>query len=91
MRAIYLSDLHVAACALRKVSATARPAAMATAVAQAEAADQYRKRFRKAHPRFGSGTLAGAFGNVQEPPRCDRAYLEALGVVIATLRDREHH
>lgn len=87
MRAVHLSDLHIAACALRGLPEADRAAAMKQALVQAQAADLYRSRFDRAHPSFGTGTLASTFGPVAEPPRCDAAYLAALAVVVGTLRD----
>ncbi|MEL6641931.1 MAG: hypothetical protein AAFP98_11575 [Pseudomonadota bacterium] len=87
MRPLHLSDLHVAACALRGRPASDQVAAIRGAIAAADTADRYRKRLRKAHPDFGTGTLSSVFGTVDEPNSCDAAYLAALAVVVAALRD----
>jgi len=85
MRAVHLSDLHHAACALRSLPDEARAGRMQTALIHAKAADLYRKRTRKSHAQFGHGTLSSAFGPVDVPPRCDTAYLRALRVVVTEL------
>ena len=87
MRTLYLSDLHTAACALRLLPDTERAAALQAAIKNAKNADRHRKRLHKAHPVFGTGTLASAFGPVTEPHHCDAAYLAALAVVLEALRD----
>ena len=88
MRAVHLSDLHVAACALRCLPEEQQPDAVRQAVEHANIADRYRKRLRKAHLVFGSGTLSSAFGPVDVPERCDTAYLQALRTVVAILLQR---
>lgn len=87
MRTLYLSDLHAASCALRRLPDKERAAAIAAAISDAKTADRYRKRLHKAHPAFGTGTLASVFGPVVEPHHCDAAYLAALAVVLEALRD----
>jgi len=78
MRALHLSDLHVAACALRGLAPDQQAAQMQEALERADIADRYRKRLRRAHPLYGSGTLSGTFGPVKVPDHCDLAYCEAL-------------
>ncbi len=87
MRSIYLSDLHIAACALRGLPEEVQVERMQTALEAAKLADRYRKRLHKAHPQFGTGTLSSAFGPVIEPATCDQAYLAAMAVAVAALRD----
>ena len=85
MRPLHLSDLHVAACALRGLPETDHASAIDDAINNAKTADAYRKRLHKAHPTHGPGTLSGVFGTVNEPSRCDLAYLIALKAVVAAL------
>ncbi len=87
MRPLHLSDLHVAACALRGLTHAEQLIKIQGAIAAAQTADRYRKRLDKAHPQCGPGTLSGAIGPVIEPPSCDAAYLAAMAVAVAALRD----
>jgi len=85
MRPVHLSDLHHAACALRALPAGQQADRMHAALLAAETADRYRKRLRKSHPTYGHGTLSSAFGAVDVPKRCDRAYLQAMQIVVSAL------
>lgn len=85
MRAVYLSDLHHAACALRDLPASARAEAADTAIMKAQYADHYRKALGKAHPMWGNGTLTSVFGAIEEPTRCDADYLKAMETVVTAL------
>lgn len=87
MRSLHLSDLHVAACALRVLPPEAQQDAIQSAIAAAQTADRYRKRLHKAHPEHGTGTIASVFGAIAEPAHCDAAYLAAMAIVVAALRD----
>ncbi|GAA6207812.1 hypothetical protein NBRC116601_11050 [Cognatishimia sp. WU-CL00825] len=60
--------------------------------AEAEAADKYRKKFQRAHPRWGNGSLM-ARACLQTPTALagvsvdNPAYCQALAVVLTTLAD----
>lgn len=59
---------------------------METALCQADVADRYRKRLRRAHPQFGLGTLTSAFGSdVLHDEHQDHDYLQAMLVVVTGL------
>lgn len=88
MRAIHLSDLHHAACALRAIPEGERALVMHNALCAADTADRYRKATGRSHPTFGYGTLSSTFGPVVEPASCDSLYCDAMAVVIATLQRR---
>lgn len=88
MRRLHLADLHAAACALRARPAAAQWPAIRAALQDADTADRYRKRLRKSHPALGHGTLSSAIGPAPDPGHCDRAYLQALQVVVAALLDQ---
>lgn len=88
MRAIHLSDLHHAACALRAVAADERAPLMLNALAAADVADRYRKATGRSHPTLGHGTLSSAFGTVDEPQACDKSYLDSMAIVIDAVRMR---
>lgn len=87
MRPVHLSDLHVAACALRVLPPEAQQAGIQNAITAAQTADRYRKRLHKAHPEHGTGTLSSVFGTITETAQCDAAYLAAMAIVVAALRD----
>lgn len=89
MRTVLPGDLRAAACALLPLPLAARDAALARIVARAEAADRYRKRFGRAHPDWGDGTLAAAAGRVAaEPFAADPGYLDATLRVLHLLAAR---
>jgi len=68
MRPVGLGDLAAAAWALAAVAPARRPGLMARILAQAEAADRFRARAGRAHPRFGNGSLmAAALAHPQAP------------------------
>lgn len=90
MREITHGDICAAARVL-----LARPkhqwrAVMQQMLYEAHCADCCRKRFGRAHPRLGNGTLmsvALARGPVAGPVASDEAYLGALAAVIAAVLD----
>lgn len=91
MRPIHLSDLHFAACALRGIARADRPARLRCALEQADVADRYRKRLRRAHPHYGLGTLTSALsdlGPITEPISDDHEYLQSMLVVVQGLLQR---
>lgn len=95
MRPVHLSDLHTAALILRDHPPDRRAALMTQALEAADTADRYRKKLRRGHPDFGTGTLSSAMRGFQmestQAP-CETAYLEALQVVVAALlAKRQNH
>lgn len=92
MRPVLTGDVSAAARALLSVPQAARAALAERLVAQAEAADRYRKRLGKAHPFWGNGTLmAAALGRGSLPPERrmdDRDYAECFVLVLETLMGR---
>ncbi len=91
MRAAQLADIEAAARVLLCADRCDRDAAMASLYDQANIADRYRKRLRRPHPAFGSGTLmsaAAGFRMARRPPRCDLDYLECIGIVATFLSKR---
>lgn len=91
MRPVLQGDLVAAARYLLTQPDAARADGITRLVAQAHAADLYRKRFGRAHPRCGNGSLAARALMAPLPPEpylSDRSYLEALGLVISCLLAR---
>ena len=88
MRRLCHADLSAAARVLAMLSAAARPGAMARLIDEAEAADRYARRFGRAHPRWGNGTLEGAARGhplAAPAPLSDIAYLDCLALVLGAL------
>ncbi len=62
-------------------------------LAQADIADRYRKRFGRAHPDFGSGSLMAAAGHwpaLPQRPMCDAAYCAGMVIVLAAVQAWRH-
>lgn len=90
MRRVMLGDVIAAAQVLRDVPEGARAAHCAAMLARAQAADLWRKRLGRGHPRWGNGSLlalalAEGAGRASGAPLADSAYLAALVVVIEAL------
>lgn len=88
MRPVLPGDLSAAARALLPVPPAERRKLAARLLYEANAADCYRKRFGKAHARWGNGTLMAAammrpLG--REPRLDDQDYLECQCVVFEAL------
>lgn len=91
MRPLAPSDLTAAARALLALPEAARAAAAARMVAEAEAADRYRRRTGRWHPLWGDGTLeSAARARPLAPPAVwgDRRHLACLALVLGALLDR---
>ena len=91
MRPVHLSDLHYAACTLQTHPAETQTAVLQSALAKADTADRYRKRLRRAHPAYGTGTLTSALAVAQpidDTQTHSTAYLQAMLVVITGLLSR---
>lgn len=90
MRAVQLADVECAARALMMVGKPARSRLMAEMLRQADLADRYRKRLRRMHAEFGTGTLMSAasrFALAPRPARLDPDALHAFAIVIKALED----
>lgn len=88
MRPILPADLDLAARVLMTAPIADRRVVMARLIAQADIADRYRKRLRKAHPLFGSGSLmAAALRHDHSAParQCDDHYCACLADVLCAL------
>lgn len=88
MRPIQHGDLSTAARALLTVPAPDRAGVMDLMLQQAEAADRYRKKLGKTHPRWGNGTLmavALAQPIPNEPRLDDLNYLQCQRDVLTAL------
>jgi hypothetical protein len=60
------------------------------AIAQARAADRYRRRFGRWHPEFGDGSLASWAGRWPRPPEPaldDPEYAGCLRLILAILEE----
>ncbi|TCO70903.1 hypothetical protein [Rhodovulum euryhalinum] len=90
MRPVLHGDVVAAARALYVRSPEERLAAMALMLARADAADAYRKRFHRAHPEWGNGSLMALACRQDlppEPPLDDPDYCRCLALVLASLAD----
>lgn len=76
-------DILAAARVLIAVEDRLWPVKMAQMLMRADAAERYRCRMGRAHPRFGNGTLmAVAQLQAPAPEAGDRRFLAAMGAVI---------
>ena len=83
-----LADLDAAVRVLLHCPHTARAGMAKDLIGQAHTADKYRKRLRKPHPCFGSGTLMSAankHSRAARPARYDAAAADALAMLLAAL------
>ncbi len=88
MRQVHLMDLDAVVRAVVHLDATARRARLRQIVERACWADKYRKRLRKPHPEFGTGTLASAIGEPHTPAiACDSHYRLCLSDLLNILGD----
>ncbi|HDR29185.1 MAG TPA: hypothetical protein ENN83_11355 [Rhodovulum sp.] len=91
MRPVLPGDAVAAARALFACPPGKRTASMALMLERAEAADAYRKRFGRAHPAWGNGSLMALAQRESLPPEPlldDPDYCRCLALVFATLADR---
>jgi hypothetical protein len=94
MRPIYPSDLEQVTRAVCALPQAHWAFATRQIIDRAQTADRFRKRFRRNHPQYGSGTLTSAIpqiGNARGPQFCDTDYLAALAVIITQLQARQHN
>lgn len=85
MRHVAPTDLSTAARALMALPEAARSAEAKRMMAEAEAADSYRKRMGRSHPVWGNGTLEGAARSRRlAAPRSlsETDYLSCLAAVL---------
>jgi hypothetical protein len=68
MRPVMHGDLTALARHLMTMPTAQRPAGCAQLIAEADAADRYRKRFGRAHPLWGNGTVMARARTVPLPP-----------------------
>jgi hypothetical protein len=90
MRPVLPGDVSAAARALLAVPPGLRAGLARRLVAEAEAADRYRRRFRRAHALWGNGTLRAAAlmrPLAAEPRGDDRDHLACQGLLIEALLD----
>jgi hypothetical protein len=91
MRPVLHGDAVAAARALFVLPAEDRDQAMALMLSRAEAADCYRRRFARAHPQWGNGSLMAAAMSQRlppEPPLDDAEYCRCVASVFSVLADR---
>ena len=90
MRPVLEADLWLAARAARLVPHAERAGSVRLWIAQADAADRYRKRMGRAHPQWGNGSLAARLARepLGEERARDPAFLGALAEVARVLAQR---
>lgn len=95
MRPVQLADIEAAALVLLASAPDARSALAARICTEANIADCYRKRLKRAHPLFGTGTLMSAarrHGRVVRAPACSQTYLECIRLLAdCLLKSLSHH
>lgn len=91
MRTCLIGDLIEAAHAIARLPADQRAAFAQSLVTQADAAHRYAKRFARAHPVWGNGSLM-ARALIERPDQApgqrDQAFFAALAVLANLLADR---
>jgi len=91
MRPVLHGDVVAAACALLPLAEEERAPALRGMLARAVAADAYRRRFGRAHPDWGNGTLMAVARRpgqgVREPFLDDPDYCRCMALVFETLVD----
>lgn len=93
MRRVLIGDVVAAAQLLAAADAPQRAALAQALIAQADAAHRYMKRYGRAHPKWGIGTLeARARGQLPAPQigfdLGDARILDALAILAAALLAR---
>lgn len=91
MRTITHGDVTAAARAVRGLPQNHQRRAILSLLVKADAADRFRKRFGRAHPAWGNGSLMaaalGADSGWDEPFLSDPDYLEAMAAVLDAVLD----
>ncbi|MBL3572651.1 hypothetical protein JMK10_10530 [Rhodovulum sulfidophilum] len=88
MRPVLHGDAVAAARALYRLPATERGRMIGSMLLRVEAADCYRKRFGRGHPRWGDGSLMALAQNFDLPPEPsldDTDYCRCLAQVLGAL------
>ena len=89
MRAVLAGDLWAAARALRSLPAARRASACRRLLEEADAAHRYHRRFGRAHPRWGTGSIMARAGQAgplpPAPPLSDPDWCDCLAVVLLEL------
>lgn len=89
MRAVTHGDVVAAARAIRAMPRVARLGAVMGMIEKAHAADRFRKRFGRAHPLWGNGSLMAVAlrcrGERAEPFPSDPGHLDAMATVIEAI------
>lgn len=89
MRAVLVGDVWAAARALRALPGPARARACRLLLQEADAAHRYHRRFGRAHPRWGTGSLMARAGQAgplpPAPPLSDPDWCDCLAVVLSEL------
>ncbi len=93
MRRVLLGDMIAAAQVLAAANRPHRPALAQRLIAQSDAAHRYMKRFGRAHPEWGIGTLETRARQMGPAPHigfdlADLRILDALAVLAAALQAR---
>ncbi|WP_159087004.1 DUF7742 family protein [Loktanella sp. Alg231-35] len=86
-----MADIEIAARALLAVDAEARAGVMTELLRRADIADRYRKKLRRPHVQFGTGTLMSAasrFDMAPRPTRISGEVQRAYAIVINALGDQ---
>ncbi len=92
MRPVMHGDLTAAARHLLTLPDSLRASSCAQLITQADAADRYRKRFGRAHPAWGNGTLMASARRQplpREPHLHDADYAACLILEQTQLRQRQ--
>lgn len=88
MRAVQLADIEAAVHVLLAQPSSHRAQTMMLLCERASIADRYRKRLRRPHREFGTGTLmsaAVAFNRVRRSSYLSSDYMSCLQLVAQTL------
>lgn len=90
MRPVLQGDVIAAAQAVLRLPGGKRAGALRRMMDRAAAADSYRKRFGRAHPLWGNGSLMAVARRralPPAPPLSDREFCRCLALVYETLID----
>ena len=90
MRAVQLADVEIAARALMIVPCEDRKSLIERLLWQADTADRYRKRLRRPHGEFGTGTLMSAAMQCPLAPRPVRLTAD-VAHAFSTVINALHH
>jgi hypothetical protein len=94
MRAVQLADVDAAALVLLSIEPDMRGPLAVQLCWNAAVADRFRKRLKRPHPKFGSGSLmsaAATFPQARRPLQGSIEYLECIRIVITAVLARRSH